>query len=92
LHSLRRAPAEAGVSARGAFGYGEEVEVNKVISRKQLPTNLPTQFTLLMWLVLDKLDSPGWVWGVVGTLVAILWASAIHAMYTQEPTRLKELE
>jgi hypothetical protein len=30
LHCLRRAYAEAGVSARGAFGYGEEVEVTKV--------------------------------------------------------------
>jgi hypothetical protein len=68
------------------------MKASKVISRKQLPTNLPLQFTAIVWLLLDRFDSPGWAWGVCGTVLALLWASAIHAMCGQEIVTLKGLE
>lgn len=44
-----------------------------VVSWKNLPTRMPLIFTAVCWLLLDRFDSPGWVWGVVGTLVVALW-------------------
>lgn len=40
----------------------------RVISRKNLPTRVPVYQAMLAYLMLDKFNSPGWVWGVVGTI------------------------
>ena len=45
----------------------------KVISSKNLPMRSPLIGALVWWLVLDKLGAPGWVWGVVGTMVVVAW-------------------
>lgn len=51
--------------------------MKKVISRKNLPTRLPAIFTAVMWLLLDRLESPSWVQGVAWTLVALIWIGSI---------------
>lgn len=51
--------------------------MKKVISRENLPTRLPLQFTALCWLLLDRIESPGWVQGAAWTIVAIVWIGSI---------------
>ena len=63
----------------------------KVIAGKNLPIRLPITLSILLWLLLDRLGAPSWVWGVVGTLLAIVWIVAIYAVFTQESVELKEL-
>lgn len=64
----------------------------KVISRKNLPMPLPVGPTIVVWLLLDRLKSPSWVWGAVGTVVAFLWLIAfIHICGLEEKVELSEL-
>lgn len=58
--------------------------MKKVISPKNLPTTLPTNFTLASYLFLDKFQVPEWAWGVWGTFIAIFWIVCIIGMLTQE--------
>lgn len=48
-----------------------------VIKRTSLPAQSPVLFTAVMWLLLDRLDSPGWVWGSVGLLVVLMWIGTV---------------
>jgi hypothetical protein len=63
---------------------------DKVISSKNLPARLPLWTTILMWLVLERLNAPGWVWGVVGTIFVVLWIGAITLMIKQESVDIFE--
>lgn len=44
---------------------------NKVISRKNLPTNIPVLSTILILLALDYWNAPEWLCGVIITIWAI---------------------
>jgi hypothetical protein len=57
---------------------------DKVIRYENLPRNLPLFQTLVIWLVFDRLSAPGWLWGVVVTLVVLIWSVSIFAMATQK--------
>lgn len=56
----------------------------KVISRKNIPARSPLSFSLLMWLILDYTDAPGWVSGVVWTLVSLMWLSFFISLYREK--------
>jgi hypothetical protein len=45
----------------------------KVISGENLPMRMPLYATLLAWLVLDKVQAPGWLWGAIGLALVLLW-------------------
>jgi len=45
----------------------------KKIARQNIPHNFPVVSTTVAWLLLDRLDASGIVWGIVGTVFAILW-------------------
>lgn len=64
----------------------------KVISYKNMPVRLPVGGSCVLYLLLDRFQAPGWVWGVLGTLLAILWIVAVHKMFTQKQTELFEAE
>ena len=49
----------------------------KVVHAKNLAMRPPLIATLVLWLVLDKLDAAGWVWGAVGVVVVVLWLAWI---------------
>jgi hypothetical protein len=57
----------------------------KVISPRYLPTYPPFTFTAVSWLMLDRYQPPGWVYGAVGCFVALGWltafASFVHEDY-----------
>lgn len=47
------------------------------IDRKNLPQSSPLLGTIVLWLALDYWNAPGWLWGVIGTLVVVLWLAFI---------------
>jgi hypothetical protein len=49
----------------------------KVIAWKNLPTRLPIWGSLVVWLTLDRLHAPGWVYGAAGAVVGIIWIICI---------------
>lgn len=49
----------------------------KKIARKNLPAPLPLFPTLTLYLVLDKWDAAGWVWGAVGVVMVFIWIACI---------------
>lgn len=44
----------------------------RVVPSKNLKTKSPITVGVVYWLLLDRLDAPGWVYGVVGT-IAVSW-------------------
>lgn len=62
----------------------------KVISPKSLPTRLPVTFTMVLGLLLDRYDAPGWVWGATGAIMLLIWvAAAIGKVYEDSVEVLK---
>ena len=53
-----------------------------VISRKNLPTSSPVTFVAVLYLLLDKFNAPGWVWGSVGLLMLFIFIAWITSMVT----------
>ena len=49
-----------------------------------MPAQLPVQMTALAYLLLDRWSAAGWVWGVVGTVLALFWVLAVVRMYTDK--------
>jgi hypothetical protein len=49
-----------------------------------MTAQLPIFSTLTAWLFLDRVSAPGWVWGVVGTLFAVVWAANIWKLSVQK--------
>ena len=43
-----------------------------VVSPRHLPARWPIMTTVVIGLLLDRCDAPGWVWGVCGAFV-FLW-------------------
>jgi predicted PurR-regulated permease PerM len=56
----------------------------QVIGRRYLPAQLPIFQTLTAWLFLDRIHASGWVYGVIGTLLAVVWIACIYALATHE--------
>lgn len=54
-----------------------------VFAHRNLPTRLPVSWTAIAYLLLDRVDAPGWAWGVTGTLIISLWILAIVAIGTE---------
>lgn len=60
---------------------------HKVVSGSNLPARFPITLTIAAWLLMDRLHSPGWVYGVVWTILAVLWIAAIAARgWFEQPT------
>lgn len=56
----------------------------KVIKRSNLPVRLPILHTLVWWLVFERLDAAGWVWGATGAVIVILWIAVIIGAVREE--------
>lgn len=63
--------------------------MSKVISRKQMPTRLPFVGTAFWLVVMDIYNAPGWVWGVVVTLMVIGWGAIIFSAVKEEQCEVK---
>lgn len=56
----------------------------KKIHRKYLPMDMPITGTVLWWLFLDRISAPGWAFGVVGTLLVIVWIAFFVEAYRSD--------
>ena len=56
----------------------------KVISTKNMPFRLPIYQTLVAWLVLERMDASGWIYGAVGMLFVFVWIIAICGLIYSE--------
>lgn len=57
----------------------------RYIKRNNLPPTLPLYQALLWWLLLDRLNAPGWAFGVMWTIAAILAAASLIVVILGEP-------
>ena len=64
---------------------------HEVLSGKNMPIRLPWQFTIVIYLLLDRFHVAGWVWGVFGTLLGIVWVVSIYALCVQKNVTIEEL-
>lgn len=53
------------------------MKTRKVIHAKNLSMRSPLVATVAFWLALDYWHAPGWGWGVVGTIMGVLWIAWI---------------
>jgi len=52
------------------------------IKSSSLPARSPVPFAILWWLLLDRLDAPGWAYGVLWTVVAAVTIAWIYCLCT----------
>ena len=64
------------------------IQERKVISNMQLPSRLPIGTTIVTMLAGKAWSFPDWGWGVVWTLLAILWVLAIIAVVNQKSVEI----
>lgn len=61
----------------------------KVISYKDLPTKSPVSVIVLGWIAMDHWCAPSWLYGVLGTIGAILLlAWALSRFYLEDEVSL----
>lgn len=60
------------------------MEKIKRISHKNLPVKIPVTSTAVIYLYLDKYNAPGWLWGVVVTLIVIVLILTISIIYKED--------
>lgn len=56
----------------------------KTIATKNLPTRIPLLSFVVIYLLLDKFNAPGYVYGIVGTLAVIILIALIYGMCTEQ--------
>jgi hypothetical protein len=64
----------------------------KEIHPKYLPSRLPIWQTPIVFLLCDRFDAPGWVWGIAGTLLVITWIGAVIALCRCEWVKPSEIK
>lgn len=64
----------------------------KVVSPKALPTNLPVSLTVSVFLLLDRLNVEGWVWGAVSAFFTLIWVASIAQLVTHEQVDIFDKE
>ena len=55
----------------------------RVIASANLPADIKIYPYLVAWLTLDRLNAPGWVWGAVGVVYALMLIGSIAQYVTQ---------
>ena len=56
----------------------------KTLARKNLPVSSPILPTLAWWLLLDRLEVSGVVWGVAYSVAALVWAVNLYTLFKTE--------
>lgn len=53
-----------------------------LIKPSSLPPRLPLSHAAIGWLLLDRFDAPGWAFGVLWTLIALLVVGFVVGLCT----------
>ncbi len=67
-----------------------KTENEKEISPKYIPTRLPIQFSAIVFLLCERFAVSGWLAGVIGSLMVIIWIACGYRIATVD--RLKPSE
>ena len=62
-----------------------------VLGHDQLPASPPVAATIAAGLLLDRIRAHPVIWGVVGTLFAILWVGTVYRWATEEAATASDL-
>jgi len=54
-----------------------------VIKLSSLPTRSPFGLAILLWLLLDRLAAPGWAFGALWTVIALLAVMWVVSFWTE---------
>ena len=63
---------------------------SKWIHPKNVPLKLPVTSSVVLYLLLDKLQVAGWVQGVAWTVMSLIWLGVVVAIFNSE--RLEEFK
>jgi len=58
--------------------------MTRVIRYSSQPASSPLLLTIVAWLLLDRLGSPGWLYGVAFSILGILWISFLVRFFTEK--------
>lgn len=61
---------------------------HKVISPQCLPTRSPALFGFVLWLLLDRLQPPGWVHGVLWCMYVLVALAWLIEFFKENPARV----
>jgi hypothetical protein len=64
------------------------VNKRKALASKHAPRRLGLSLYAVVWLLLDRWQPPGWVWGVVGTVCAVVFIASLIDFFTAEDVEL----
>lgn len=56
----------------------------RTINPNNLSPRMPLISTIAWFLLLDRFNAPGWVWGVIGVLTSAAWVAWISHMCNDE--------
>lgn len=62
----------------------------KVIKRKNIESGLNLSLYVIIYLLLDRFNASPLVWGIVGTLCAIVFISTIISIFSQKKVDIFE--
>jgi hypothetical protein len=54
------------------------------ISTTNMPTRIPLTSTAIALFLLDYYNAPGWLWGVLITILSLAWMAAIYAIFSED--------
>ncbi len=55
------------------------------IKRENLPPQPPIMGTAFWFMFAHYVDAPGWIYGVIGVLLFILWLGVIYRYMNEKP-------
>lgn len=62
----------------------------KALSPKNHPRRIPLTLFAVVWLLMDRFQPSGWVWGVVGTICAVLMILSVVDCFTAQDVELPD--
>lgn len=60
----------------------------KYIKPNNMPPRLSILWPIVWWLVLERFNAPGWVFGAIFTVIALLYAVEVWRMFACEAVDL----
>jgi len=63
-------------------------KTRKALSGKNAPRSIRLSFYAVVWLLMDRLQPAGWVWGAVGLTCAILFVVSVIDFFAAEEVEL----
>lgn len=63
----------------------------QALSNKNTPRRIPLGFAAFVWLLLDHINPPQWVWGVALTILTLAMLGYVVDFFSAEDVELEQL-